>query len=84
MESKAIQKNILNFILENFPNAKAYNINEESSLLKDKIIDSLGILTIIQFLEEEFGVIIKDEEVDESNFNSIKSITSFINSKIKA
>jgi acyl carrier protein len=82
MDSIDIQNKIYNFILENFPNAIANKINEESSLLKDKIIDSLGILTIIQYLEEEFNITIIDDEVNENNFTTIKTITDFIKSKI--
>jgi acyl carrier protein len=82
MESIDIQNKIYKFILENFPNAIANKINEESSLLKDKIIDSLGILTIIQYLEEEFNITIIDDEVNENNFTSIKTITDFIKTKI--
>lgn len=82
MDNTCSKKNIRDFILKNFPIASSKDINEDSSLLKDKIIDSLGLLTIIAFLEEEFNISIMDDDVTEENFNSINAINNFINSKL--
>ena len=57
------------------------NITEEDDLIQSAIIDSLGILKLIAFLESKFAINISDEELIPENFESIKKISSFINNK---
>jgi len=70
------------YILENylFTNDQNALMNEDSFLDKG-IIDSTGILEIIMFLEDEFGVKVEDEEMIPENLDSVKNIVSFIQRK---
>ncbi len=77
-----ILQKIREFILDTFPVAKQQNISDEDLLLGTNIMDSIGILQIITFLEEEFGVAFEDDEFIPENFQSIAHITSFIQQKI--
>jgi acyl carrier protein len=52
---------------------------EEIGVLKiTEIIDSLGMLEFIVFLEESFSIDIQDANITSENFNSIDSLTTFI------
>ena len=73
---------IRQFIFDHFPLAKKVLINEEDSLLDSGIIDSLGILDLINFIEKEFAISISDEEVLPENFESIHNLTAFVERKI--
>lgn len=71
------------YILENFL------FSEDQSLLKDNdsfidtgIIDSTGIIEVIMFLEETFGIQVKTEEMLPENLDSVTRITTFVNHKI--
>jgi acyl carrier protein len=54
------------------------NIGRGDDLIESGIIDSLGILKLLEFLESKFSIHISDEELIPENFESIESIESFI------
>ncbi len=55
----------------------------DSTLLFDEgIFDSMGLLNLISFLENEFNIKVNDSELDASNFGSINAITSFLERKL--
>ncbi len=45
------------------------------------IIDSTGILEVITFIEEDFGIKVKDEEMIPENLDSINNLAAFIQRK---
>jgi acyl carrier protein len=49
-----------------------------SSLLEAGIIDSLGIQKLISFIEHEFSVSLKDEDIVPENFDSVSAISEMI------
>jgi acyl carrier protein len=57
--------------------------NENISLYEKEIIDSTGVLELVDFLEEKFGIKIEDEELVPDNLDSIVKISVFIKRKIK-
>ncbi len=56
-------------------------IDPSESLIDTGILDSLGLLRLIAFVEEAFGVEIEDEEVLPANFQSVEAIKQFLSSK---
>lgn len=66
------------FILENYPKARQGILNAEDRLLEKGIIDSLGLLTLIDFLETKFQIKVSDLDVTEEKFGSIQSLANFI------
>ena len=69
------------WLTERFPLARRRHIGLDDSLLDSGIIDSLGTLDVVQFLEDEFGCEVSDEEMVADNFESIRSIARFVDSK---
>ena len=57
------------------------NIGRGDDLIESGVIDSLGILKLLEFLESKFSIHIADEELIPENFQSIESIESFISRK---
>ena len=62
-----------------FPRTK--NVTDDAALLKNGVIDSLGILEVVSFVENEFSITVVDEDLMPENFGSIKSIAAFIQAK---
>ncbi|HXK61299.1 MAG TPA: acyl carrier protein [Acidobacteriota bacterium] len=56
-------------------------IPSEQSLITSGILDSLALLRLIMFLQEEFNVKIEDEEVVPDNFETIRAIDAFLAKK---
>lgn len=75
---------IKNYILENYLFTDDQNaLNDSDSFLEKGIIDSTGILEVVFFLEEEFGVQVQDEEMVPENLDSVDNIVAFVEKRIE-
>ena len=70
------------FLAENFfLNDDALHLDDTASLLEAGIVDSTGILEVIAFVEETFGVSVADDEVVPENLDSIQRIVDYVKRK---
>lgn len=72
------QSKIRQFIFEKFPLARKRQLREEDSLLETGIVDSIGILEIVTFVEQQFAVEVGDDDLQPENFGTIASIAAFV------
>lgn len=56
-------------------------LGEDDQLVESGIIDSLGVMTLLSFLEEKFTIQIPDSELTPENFSSLSTITSLVESQ---
>lgn len=76
---------IKNYILENYLFTDDQSaLNDGDSFLQQGIIDSTGILEVVFFLEEEFGVKVEDEEMLPENLDSVDNLVAFLERKGKS
>ena len=54
------------------------HLDEDEALLESGIIDSLGILKILAFLEETLGLDLASDQVKLENFKSIRTIREMV------
>jgi acyl carrier protein len=73
---------IRRYIVENFLFGDDKGLDDSTSFLESGIIDSTGILEVISFLEENFTIKIKDDELLPENLDSIYNILGFIGRKL--
>jgi acyl carrier protein len=69
------------FILAKFPIAKSKGLEDSSRLLEEGILDSMGVLELVTYLQEDHGIPIDDEELVPENFASIDAISAFMEAK---
>jgi acyl carrier protein len=53
-------------------------IKEDTLIFKEGFLDSMGLIILITFLEEEFKIKTVDSDLVEENFESINAITDFV------
>ena len=71
------------FILDNFLFTEDQDeLKNDDSFMDRNIVDSTGILEIIEFLEDECSIKIEDEEMIPNNLDSIQKIVSFVERKL--
>jgi acyl carrier protein len=58
------------------------SITDDLLIFESGLLDSMGLLFLIEFLKEEFGVEVKDEELVVENFESIQNIVAFVEQKL--
>lgn len=72
---------IRDYIIQNFLFGNAEKLTDSTSLLDAGIIDSTGILEIVQFIEDAFGVTVNDDELLPENLDSIEAIARYLDGK---
>jgi acyl carrier protein len=58
-------------------------IDDGTLLFDEGIFDSMGLLNLISFLDENFNIKISDSELDATKFGLINAIASFLERKLK-
>ena len=76
-----IKEKIRTFIIENYLFGDDDGLEESTSFLDEGIIDSTGILELIDFISEEFSITVEDDELIPENLDSINNVTAFIGKK---
>jgi acyl carrier protein len=76
-----IKEQVRAFVTSNFYVADPTSLVDGASLLDRGIIDSTGVLEVIFFIEENFGITVEDSEMLPENLDSIERIANFISSK---
>lgn len=72
---------IRDFVLEKFPLARRQHLKDSDALLETGILDSLGVLDVVTFLEEKFSITVADDELVPENFQSIETLSAFVKRK---
>jgi len=57
------------------------SLDDDTLLVEEEIIDSLGIFLLLGFIKERFGVDVDPEDVTMENFSTIRAITSLVEKK---
>lgn len=73
-----ITARIRQFVFEQFPLARQRDIGDAESLLESGIVDSMGILEVVSFVESEFGIELSDEDLLADTFESVESLSQFV------
>jgi acyl carrier protein len=73
---------VRSFVQENFlymhPN---FILGDDDRLLEKGVIDSMSIVEMITFIEQEFGVTAMEEDISDANFGSLAGIARFVSER---
>jgi acyl carrier protein len=73
-----ITEQVRNFVVKNFYVPDPQSLSDSASLLDLGVIDSTGVLEVIGFLEDTFGITVEDDEMLPENLDSIERISAFV------
>lgn len=59
------------------------DISDDQSLLEAGVVDSLKMVELLSFIEEQYGIVIDDDELIPENFETIAAIADFLEQKSK-
>lgn len=77
-----IESAVQQFVLAQFPAARSRGVGPNDSLLTQGIVDSLGVLEVVTFLEKEYQFTISEDELLADHFESIAQITDLVVKKL--
>ncbi len=80
--SETVHNQIRTFVVDNFlfgdQNAA---LGDDQSLIENDVIDSTGVLELVSFIEERFGIAMADADIVPANLDSVSRIVAFIERK---
>ena len=77
----ATESLVREFIAGTFP-TDGTDYPGDTDLLQAGVIDSIGVLTLVTWLEEAFGFVVNDEDVVPENLGSVDGITAYVERKL--
>jgi acyl carrier protein len=78
----SIEERVRRFLLENYLfTTEESALGNQDSLLQKGIVDSTGMMELISFIEEGFGIVVSDSELIPENLDSVNAIVGFVTAK---
>lgn len=83
--SDTIRDAVKTFVVENFLFGDTTQpLADTDSLIENGIVDSTGILELVAFIEDRYGISVSDADIVPANLDSLARITAFVASKTPA
>jgi acyl carrier protein len=83
MRKAEIEREIRNFLVEHFLSGHAEKLRDDGSLLGN-VVDSVGVLDLVSFLQDRFKITVDDEDVVPSNLDTVNHLVAFVARKLSA
>lgn len=81
-ELQQLQEEIRRFVVSNFLFGREDGtLDGHTSFLENGIIDSTGVLELVAFLEENYQIKVRDNELVPENLDSLEKVTRFVGRK---
>ena len=77
------QAELRRFIVDNFLYGRACRLRDDDSFLETGIIDSTGLLELVNFLEKQYGIKVEEADLVPENLDSIVRLTQFLRRKLE-
>jgi acyl carrier protein len=78
-----IERDVRTFVVDHFLAGNATKLRADGSLLGD-VIDSMGVIALVAYLQEHFGITVEDDEVLPSNLDTIDNLVAYVSKKLGA
>ena len=72
---------IMDYVKNELMRGRDAKLAEDTDLLGTGVLDSLGVLQLVAYIDERLGVQIPDEDVTYENFHSVRAITDYLASR---
>lgn len=80
-----VKTELRTFIVENFMfGQENQDFSDGASMLENGLIDSTGVLELVAFVEEKYGISVADEELVPANFDSVDNLAEYVHKKMPA
>jgi acyl carrier protein len=73
---------IREFVVDTFLLGDDDGFDDDDSLIEGGIVDSTGVMELVSFLEETYGIAIDDRELVAANLDSITRLRAFVDGKV--
>ena len=81
MQTADIEREVRSFLVEHFLSGRAEHLRDDGSLLGN-VVDSLGVLDLVTYLQDHFKITVEDEDVIPSNLDTVNNLVAFVARKL--
>jgi acyl carrier protein len=82
MTTGEVATRVRGYITENFLYMRpGFTVGDDDSLLGNGIIDSMGVIEVITFIQQEFSITIDDDDITEDNLGTLSAIARYVVAK---
>lgn len=80
--SDTVKDRLRGFVIENFLFGDTdYALEDDASLIDNDIMDSTGVLELVAFIDEAFGIKMADADIVPANLDSITKVAAFVSAR---
>ena len=77
-----LKENIRKYIAENMLfSDKGFPYSDDASFLEEGIIDSIGFMELVTYVQQTFSIEVGPEELVPANFDSVNKLAAYVGSK---
>lgn len=81
-QAQPIEKAIRDFIAVNLLySTEGFAYADDVSFMQEGIVDSLGVVELVEFVNKQFGITVAQQEVTPDNFDSVAKLAAFVRAK---
>ena len=85
MTEAEVRSKLRTYITENFLYMRRdLQLGDDDSLLRKGVIDSLGVMEVLGFVEETFGLHVEVSDITEENFGTLNAIARYVAGRASA
>jgi acyl carrier protein len=83
MQKQEIERDVRKFIADQFFYGRENELTADGSLL-GSVIDSTGLLELVTYVQEHFGITVEDEDIVPENLGTVQQVVNYVDEKVKA
>ena len=80
--NKLIREQLRTFVYQNFLLGQDFVLGDSDSFLQNGVIDSMGVLELVAFLQETYGITVEDEELIPDNLDTFENVAAYVSQKL--
>ena len=78
-----IKVEVRKYVIENLMNdGTAISLGDTTPLITGGLIDSIGMISLVRFIESRFGIMFAPREVDAQRLDTLEAIESLVSKKL--
>jgi acyl carrier protein len=82
MQTSEIERDVRNFLADEFFYGLTEKVSADAPL--GNVLDSWGVLELITYLQEHFGITVGDNDIIPENLGSVQQVVAYVGEKLKA
>ncbi len=80
----SIKDNLRKFIIDHYLKTKTVHLGDDDSFLEKGIIDSIGVIELATFIQQQYGIKIEVPDIMPENFDTLNNLEKYITRKLKS